>query len=114
MFGSNFMANFGIPDFPFQGTDAQGGMFAPNAAIPGQDPSQNAAPGSAAPMGGITPAIGQPTAPQSATPAAPSPLAGGPLAPGGQAPQQPAAPDGGMMTPPPAAGIGSPFGKPQV
>jgi hypothetical protein len=112
MFGSNFTANFGIPEFPFQGTDAQGGLFAPNA--PGQDMSQNAAPGPAAPMGGITPAIGQPTAPQSATPAAPSPLAGGPLSPGGAAPQQPAAPDGGMMTPPPAAGIGSPFGKPQV
>ena len=110
MFGSNFTANFGIPDFPYQGADAQGGYLAPNA--PGQDPSQNAAP-----------AIGQPTTnPVASTgavggaapPAAPSPLAGGPLAPGGAPPTQPTAPDGGMMTAPPAAGIGSPFGKPQV
>lgn len=33
MFGSNFLQNFGIPnwqDFPLQGTDAQGGMFGYN------------------------------------------------------------------------------------
>ena len=110
MFGSNFTANFGIPDFPYQGADAQGGYLAPNA--PGQDPSQNAAP-----------SIGQPTTNPvastgeiggAAAPASPSPLAGGPLAPGGAgvgtAPAP--APEAGGAAP--AAGIGSPFGKPQV
>ena len=108
MFGSNFDANFGIPTFP-QGIDAQGGYLGPNAPAVGQDPmSQNAAP-----------SIGQPTAPAAptaggpaATPALgqPSPLAGGPLSPGGAQPQtQPTSPEAGVA---PAAGIGSPFGKP--
>ena len=108
MFGSNFMANFGIPEFPYQGADAQGGMFAANAPVPGQPPSQNAAPspgqpasnpGAPAPSPAATPALGQP-----------SPLAGGPLAPGGgQSQAPPSTPEIGGSAP--AAGIGSPFGK---
>ena len=105
MFGSNFDANFGIPTFP-QAIDAQGGYLGPNAA-PDPMASQNAAV--------TTPVapIGAPTGGLPATPAAPalgspSPLAGGPLSPGG--PQtQPAAPEAGIA---PAAGIGSPFGRP--
>jgi hypothetical protein len=107
MFGSNFFGNFGIPDpsFGYQGADAQGGYLSTNAPVPGQDPSQSAAP--AAPIG--SPAGGLPSAPQQPTPAAPSPLAGGPLAPGGAQPQtQPTTPEAGVA---PAAGIGSPFGK---
>lgn len=107
MFGSNFDANFGIPAFPVQGLDPQGGMFGPTAP----DPS------GAAPMPGI------PTAPPAAAPGAPpagaqptlgatpSPLGAGPLAPGTAA-APPPAPDQGMGQAPPAAGLGSPFGKP--
>jgi hypothetical protein len=100
-----FFGNFGIPDFGYQGADAQGGYLGPNAAPdPMAQASQNAAP---APIG--SPAGGLPSAPQQPTPAAPSPLAGGPLAPGGAQPQtQPTAPEAGVA---PAAGIGSPFGK---
>ena len=107
MFGSNFDANFGLPDFGFQGADPQGGYFGANAPaetqalnLGGEQAPPRAVPG--APSGGA----GKPPI------AAPSPLASGPLAlGGGQPPQQPA-PD--AAPPPPAAGIGSPFGKPAV
>lgn len=119
MFGSNFTANFGIPDFPFQGVDAQGGMFAPNTAMPGQNPSQNAAPAIGQPM--TNPAASPGAVGGAAPPAAPSPFAGGPLSPGGGVPPSAATPgaihtsDNTIeQTAPPAAGIGSPFGKPQV
>lgn len=104
MFGSNFAANFGLPDFGYQGADPQGGYFAPNAPpAAGQNPSQNAAPsGGQLNLGTPSPGIAQSPI------AAASPLAGGPLAPGGgQPPQQPNAnPEAA-----PAAGVGSPFGK---
>lgn len=87
MFGSNFMANFGIPDFGYQNADAQGGFLGPNA-----------------PAGQLSPNA----APQSSI-AAPNPLGGGPLSPGGGQPQPPEPPQA-----PPAAGLGSPFGKPGV
>jgi hypothetical protein len=104
MFGSNFMANFGIPDFPYQGTDAQGGYLGANAApTPMGGQSQNAAPSpgaAAAPGPAATPPLGQS-----------SPLAGGPLSPGGGQPQTPpSTPEIGGSAP--AAGIGSPFGRP--
>jgi hypothetical protein len=107
-----FFGNFGIPDFGYQGADAQGGYLGPNAAPdPMAQASQNAAP---APIG--SPAGGLPSAPQQPTPAAPSPLAGGPLAPGG-IPLGTASPgaihtsDNTIEQTAPAAGIGSPFGK---
>ena len=107
MFGSNFTANFGIPDFPYQGADAQGGYLGANAApTPTGGPSQNVA------IGQPTTNPGAPTAGPAATPALgqPSPLAGGPLSPGGPPPQtQPTVPE---ATTAPAAGIGSPFGRP--
>lgn len=92
MFGSNFFGNFGLPDFPYQGADPQGGYLGGN--VPNDPLGQNAQPPAATP-----PAI-----------AAPSPLAGGPLAPGaGQTPQQPNANPESPQAP--AAGIGSPFQK---
>jgi len=103
VFGSNFFANFGIPEFPYQGVDPQGGALAPNAPMPGSDPvSQNAAQPAA-------PAAG---APPTAPPQPSSPLAGGPLSPmtSPQQPQAPIQPDQASAAP--AAGIGSQFGKP--
>lgn len=72
MFGSNFFGQFGIPDFGYQGMDAQGGYLGNN------DPTgQNNA---------------QPPAPPAA---AQSPLAAGPMAPGAaQMPQQSSAKPG--------------------
>jgi hypothetical protein len=98
VFGSNFFANFGIPEFPYQGVDAQGGALATNlpAAGVGTNPSQNAAP--------------PPTAPQPPGSAS-SPLAPGPLAMGGGMTQQPTSTQQPDATAP-AAGVGSQFGKP--
>ena len=102
MFGSNFDANFGIPAFPFDGMDPQGGMLGTNVQPPAGQPAPAAPPAAAAPPSGPTPAA--PPAP-----GAPSPLGGGVLAPGG-AQQQPAPTDSAQGQAP-AAGIGSPFGK---
>lgn len=112
MFGSNFDANFGIPDFPYQGADPQGGYLGTN--VPGPQQSQFAAPeGGQLNVG--APAATPDVAPQSSAIAAPNPLSAGPLAPGGASPQQHApAPTGTVVEPPPAAGLGSPFGKPAV
>lgn len=100
MFGSNFFTNFGIPEF--SGIDAQGGMFGTTAPQPGQMPGQAELPG-----GPITP-------PATQTPASPpgaAALSAGPLAlGGGQTP--PPQPDAGP--PAPAAGVSSPFGKPNA
>lgn len=105
MFGSSYDTNFGLPAFPFQGADPQGGYLGVNVS-PEADP---AAAGAQSLPGGPT------SSPTGAAPAAPappaaSPLAGGPLSPGG------AAPLGGVpdtsQGQAPAAGIGSPFGKP--
>jgi len=105
MFGSNFFGNFGIPEqqpFPYQGADPQGGMLGPNTPGPGQ----SAAPGG--PAAPAAPIAGQGTPPAPPTLGAPSPLAGSPLAPGGgMTPPQPEQP--GQA---PAAGVGSPFGRP--
>jgi hypothetical protein len=110
MFGSNFDTNFGLPAFPFQGIDPQGGALAPNQS-PAADPSlpgSPPAPPAAAPSlpgggGPAQPALGGTT----------SPLGGGILAPGGQNPQQLAqqVPEQNQA---PAAGIGSPFQKANV
>lgn len=102
MFGSNFDANFGIPAFPFQSADPQGGLFGTNI-----DPAQT----------GGTDVTGQPSQqitqqaplavssqPSSASPLAASPLAGTSSL--NSAPQQ--------TTAAPAAGLGSQFGNPQV
>lgn len=104
MFG-NFDQNFGIPAFPYQGQDPQGGFLGTNVA-PESDP---AAAGAVSLPGGPTspqpsaPAAGMSPAPQPPTVGSPSPLAGGPLAPQATPPTPETAP---------AAGIGSPFGKP--
>jgi len=107
VFGSNFEANFGIPNFGYQGADAQGGYLGPNAPAPSgqQQPGSSGAPppaaGIAAPQSASQPSLGE------------SPLSPGALAPGGASLlQQPAAPPDAPGAPPPAAGIGSPFGKP--
>jgi hypothetical protein len=110
VFGSNFDQVFGIPAFPLQGADAQGGLFGANIQPPGASDQVG---------NGPAPLTGAPTAPPSAAgPAAlgaNNPLGAGPLAPPSGLGQPAPAPDGGMMTPPPpAAGISSPFGKPQV
>lgn len=120
MFGSNFFANFGLPDFPYQGMDPQGGMLGNNIDLGMSPAGPTAAPGGAAPAGGIA-------APQAAAPAAPQGNAAGasplgpssPLAPTpprmsdpGPAPQQ--LNDVGGPMQPPAAGIASPFGRPQL
>ena len=82
MFGSNFLANFGIPEIPdptapAAGTMAQPGMMDP-AAAPPQQPGQ-------------PPAAGLPAAPQ-----------------------MPGAPVDSTQGTAPAAGLNSPFGKPQL
>lgn len=122
MFGSNFFGNFGLPDFPYQGMDPQGGMLGNNidTGIPASGPT--AAPPSAAPAGGIAApqAAPAPVAQGNAAGASPlgpsSPLA--PTPPRMSDPGPAAAPQqlndvGGPMQPP-AAGIASPFGRPQL
>ena len=108
MFGSNFDQVFGIPAFPLQGADAQGGLFGANIQPPGAADQVGNGP---APLTGAPPAPPSPAGP--AALGANNPLGGGPLAPPSLGQPASAPPDGGMMTPP-AAGIGSPFGKPQV
>jgi hypothetical protein len=110
MFGSNFDANFGIPQqtFPFQGSDGQGGLFAPNAAPDSfADPSGAGSPGTPAATPAVPPAASLGVAPVAPHPTL-SPLGGGPLAPGAGTPNQPAPPD--PSQPAPAAGIGGQFG----
>jgi len=110
MFGSNFDANFGIPAFPVQGMAPQGGLSGATAPDQGGNamPGVPAAPPAAPPAMAGPPAAGAPPALGAA-----SPLSAGALAPGAAAPPAPA-PDQGMGQAPPAAGIGSPFGKPGV
>jgi hypothetical protein len=116
MFGSNFDANFGIPQqqpFPFQGADSQGGLLGPNAA-----PDSFTNPGSAGTVGAspqqppAQAAAAPPSAPPGGDPIAPhptlSPLGGGPLSLGG-APNQ-ATPQPAASPSAPAAGISSQFG----
>jgi hypothetical protein len=110
VFGSNFDEIFGIPAFPFQGADAQGGMLGANIQPPDANP--NAGP---APLAGAPPAA-PPSAAGPAALGAANPLGGGPLASAVGTPPNPPGinpqPEGSQ--PPPAAGIGSPFGKPQL
>ena len=106
MFGSNFNANFGIPEIPDPtapqaGMMAQPGMMDPSAAPP-QQPGQ-------------PPAAGLPAAPQMPGIGSPSPMGGGVLSPGaGATPQMPGAPVDSTQGTAPAAGLNSPFGKPQL
>jgi hypothetical protein len=86
VFGSNFDANFGIPQFPFQGTDPTGGLFGANFS-PDSGGSMD--------TGGLG-AVAPPAAPP------------GPLAPGAGTPNQPPQPE--TSPPAPAAGIGGQFG----
>jgi hypothetical protein len=107
MFGADFAQHFGIPEFPFSGVDAQGGLFGANAPDQALIGSQQLGPQSTAPPPQAPAAgIGGPMASPSPSPLA-NPLQAGQLQPGtpmleGQ-PQQPTAP---------AAGQGSPLGKP--
>ena len=113
MFGSNFDANFSIPQFPFEGTDPNGGLFGANFSPDLGGSMEAGGLGAVAP-----PAV--PPGPLSgggsipgATPVAPhptlSPLGGGPLAPGAGTPNQAAAPPEASPSAP-AAGIGGQFG----
>lgn len=87
MFGSNFGANFGLPDIQLQGADPQGGLFGTNAPQqPGADASNpglnlSASPAAAplAPPTGVAP--GGPSPSPALGPSA-SPLGGGPLSAG--------------------------------
>ena len=109
MFGSNFNANFGIPDFPMQGMDPQGGMFGANQPV--IDPAA----GAPSQQPGQPPAAGLPAAPQQPGIGQPSPMGGGVLSPGaGATPQMPGAPVASTQGTAPAAGLSSPFGKPQL
>ncbi len=105
MFGSNFSGNFGLPDFPYQGQDPQGGYLGVNIE-PSADPAAAGSAVGGLPGGPITPAPGGST-PGSPVPA-PQPSLGSPLAqpsplaPPSQSPVHDAAP---------AAGVGSPFNK---
>lgn len=97
MFGSSFDQNFGLPAFPFQGADPQGGALGVNVP-PQSDP---AAAQAAPPVPG-----GPLSAPQSGAPAqpalgAPSPLGPGALSPAGPLPGAPETPAAGQ--PPQAA-----------
>lgn len=106
MFGSNFAGNFSLPEPQYQNMDAQGGALAPN--VPNA-PSGNQLPGG--PTSSTQPATPDPGLPGAATPTPlASPLAGGPLA-AGAVPQPGSAPDASQGQAP-AAGVGSPFGKP--
>lgn len=119
MFGSNYDQVFGIPAFPNQGIDAQGGLFAANTgpAIssdlggshgmdqPPATPGLGSSPGLVKSAPDVAPATGVASG---GTPGAGSPFAlGSPLTgTSWPSPQQPA--------PAPAAGVGSPFGGPNV
>lgn len=107
MFGSSFDQNFGLPAFPYQGIDPQGGALGVNVE-PTADP---AAAGSAALPGGPTSSTpgSMPAAPTPATLS--SPLGAGPLSPTGATPTL-GAPSDASQGQAPAAGVGSPFGKP--
>ena len=114
MFG-NFMENFGLNGFPWQGLDPQGGLFgsnAPQAPLIGSQ-SAGTAPVSFAPQ----PAgdrSGAPAAPQGSPPIGPT---SSPLSMEGQSPfASPASPGGPAAgvpgQNPPAAGVKSEFGAP--
>ena len=114
MFG-NFDQKFGLPAFPLEGIDPQGGLFGVNVP-PSSDPTAaQPLPGSAQPTpraGMPAPAAGLPE--KGAQPAlgAPSPLGGGVLSPGsGLGPVSMNDPGPREA---PAAGVGSPFGKVNV
>jgi len=113
MFG-NFEQTFGLPAFPMEGMDPQGGLFGANFA-PSSDATQNAGPAlslpgpETMPTGGTPPAGGLPPAALTPSLGAPSPLSAGALAPGAGLAQ----PTGDQIAAP-AAGIGSQFGKPNV
>ena len=109
MFG-DFMQNFGLNGLPWDGIDAQGGLFGSNAP---QTPLVGSQPAGIAPSRGG----GGPAGPLPGAPAAPqgSPPVGGnlsPMSPSGASPlANPAQPGQGGGAP--AAGVGSPFGAPQ-
>lgn len=108
MFG-DFAQNFGLP-FPFQQADTQGGLFGLNApTAPTETGSGSLSATGGTPQGGLP---GAPTVPADPTanaiPGAVSLAAGqgSPLAAGSATPGQV------FTNPAPAAGQGSPFGRP--
>ena len=109
MFGADYMQQFGL-NFPLQTIDSQGGLLGPNAPTTPEIGSQSlggslAAPTMAAPQAPAAPTAGAATP----TPPAASPL-GSPLAPGGNPMGE--APDTAPTAP--AAGMGSPLGRPSL
>lgn len=116
----DFLQNFGIPSFPFEGVDPQGGLLAPN--VPGDPGAAGQMPGSQPPAAQTPPQAmltgnpgGQPAAGQPPAPAGPSPL-GSPLTLGNASPASGVAstlgaPSGNpaQSSDAPAAGVGSPF-----
>lgn len=113
MFGSNFDQNFGIPAFPLQGMDPQGGMLganSPQSPVAGQSlaGSPQVGPAAASPLPASGGGMAQPSAPASL--GAQSPLGAGALVPGAGGAMPPQTPE--TPSAPPAAGVGSPFGRP--
>jgi hypothetical protein len=129
MFGSNFMQNFGIPEMPDPAAPQTAGPFGSSIAAQGEggatitqnqqdigaagrwqspvqgnqtypyDPAGQPFPAPAAPLPGI---------------GSPGPMGGGVLSPGaGATPQMPGVPVDPQGAAP-AAGISSPFGRPQL
>ena len=114
MFGADYMQQFGL-NFPLQTIDSQGGLLGPNAPTTPEIGSQSlggtpTAPTMAAPQAN-PPGPGAPSAAGATTPTPPaaSPL-GSPLAPGGNPMGE--TPDNAPTAP--AAGMGSPLGRPQL
>ena len=110
MFGSDFFGNFGIPQFPFQGMDPQGGMLAGNIPPPGQNTDTTGQQ-----PANVAPAAGLPASPKMPAVGSAGPLGGAVQPPGAGAPLQslggPVDPNQGAA---PAAGLGSPFGRPTL
>jgi len=77
MFGSNYAANFGLPQFPWTGLDPQGGLYQPNFS--GMNQGQPV-PGVPAPPGEQPPPTGGMGAGPSANPSVDALRSGGPLA----------------------------------
>lgn len=117
MFG-DFLSNFGLNGFPWQGLDAQGGLFgsnAPQAPLIGSQ-SSGTAPVSFAPhpASGAAPPAGGPVVPQGSPPIGGTPS---PLSMEGQSPfASPSTPGWAAAGVPgqnaPAAGVKSEFGVP--
>ena len=114
MFGSDYMKQFGL-EFPMQNLDPQGGLFAPNAPTHPEIGSQPLGAGERSPA---APAMAAPQAPHAGPAGGLPEVPGLKLGTGGEGERSPlgsplALGQGGPEHTAPAAGVESPFGKPQ-